>query len=52
MVIEVNQAAEQLTGRERDRLQRKPLVSVVAADQRRAFREGFSRLHITGAADD
>jgi len=52
MVIEVNRATEELTGRERGRLLRKPLVGVIAADQRRAFRDGFSRLHVTGAADD
>jgi PAS domain S-box-containing protein len=51
-VIEVNRAAEHLTGRERGRLLRKPLVSVVATDQRRAFRAGFSRLQLTGGADD
>lgn len=51
-VLEVNRAAEDLTGRERGRLLRKPLVSVIAADHRRAFRGGFSRLQLTGGADD
>jgi PAS domain S-box-containing protein len=51
-VIEVNRTAEHLTGRQRGRLVRKPLVSVIAPDQRRLFRDGFSRLQLTGGADD
>src|SRR5439155_22129993 len=51
-VREMNLAAVELTGRDAARLLRRPFAAIIPSERRLGFRDAFTRLALTGGADD